>query len=158
MNYENELIELIPMLKSYLKKINVKYHNSQIDVDDILGECVCNIVKASNKSLDKPRNYFIGICDKTIKSIYKRNYKEAEKIEVFVNDLILKADEIKGRGILSQLNQCVKNEKKTVQRIWEAMLTFNGNTEKISEYLQCHPQTVFYHKRKLKKLYQQVCC
>jgi len=160
MRYENELIELMPMLKSYLKKISLKFHNDNIDTDDIFQECIYNIIKSGNKPLEKPRNYFIGICDKTIKSLYKRNYRETmnmDKVRSEFNFEESEENKYEGGTIIERLNQRIEcNEKKTVQGIWYALKRFNGNINKASEYLKCHPQTVFYHKRKLKKLYQEI--
>lgn len=156
MNYETELIELIPMLKSYLKTL-MKANNP--DIDDAFQECMLNAMESSTRNgIRNPRNYFIGVFDKTIKRICSREireYRAREELKKQINEIVESSDD---KGLMLQMDQAISNKSVMTRTIWHFLKQFEGNKKKAGNAVGCHLQTVYYHQRKLRSVYDDILC
>lgn len=156
MNYETELIELMPMLKSYLKTL---MRASNPDIDDAFQECMLNAMESSTRNgIRNPRRYFIGVFDKTIKRICSREireYRARAEMKKQVKEIVESSGD---EGLLSQIDQAVSAKPVMTKTIWHFLKQFEGDKKKTGNAVGCHLQTIYYHQRKLRDIYEGVLC
>jgi len=153
MRYEEELLELMPMLKSYLIKIRTKY-DGLVDMEDLYQECLMNAVKSSGKNgIRNPKRYFIGVFDKTIKAVSVRNIKEFQmRNRLDVCDT-WEDNEV---GVIEEIDMRVKDEKPATRRVWACLKLFHGNRRMVYKALGCSNQFLEPHKRRLRTIYDSI--
>jgi len=153
MNYENELLGLMPMLRAYLTKIQTKFEGL-VDADDLFQECMVSAVKSSEKpKIRSPRNYFIGVFNKTIKRVSVRNLKEFQARHAIVVDGTWDRNE---DSIIEEIDARVRCQKAATRRVWAALKEFHGNQHAVCRALGSARTTVQYHKEKLRTIYETV--
>lgn len=153
MKYKNELIELIPMLKGYLKKLIMKY-DDLLDVDDVFQECLLNIIeKVSTKEIDNPTNYFIGVFSNTVKALSREKINEKKmKSDFSQNKTYCKQED----SIIRQIDLEVDMLKSKTQEIWGRLKLYKGDKMKVCLKTGLSYNTVIYHKNKIKRVYEKI--
>jgi len=153
MKYEQEIIQLIPMIKSYIHKISRGYRN---DVDDIMQECMINALSVDRDDLRNPRNYLIGVCARTISTHYRRDINR-KKIEQKYCEYRDHGDEIENISVLECMESRVKRSTPKCRRVWSALKFTDGDTGTTAAMLGVHVETVRLIRRELKAMYREEC-
>ena len=153
MRYEKELLELLPMLESYLKKVRAKY-DGLVDMDDLYQECLLNAIQCTVKTkIRNPKNYFIGVFDKTIKAQSVKSMREFQvRNEIPIRDT-WEQNEI---GVIEEIDFRVRSLKPATRRVWASLKSFHGDRRCVMKHLDCYGSFLDYHKRKLRQIYEDV--
>jgi DNA-directed RNA polymerase specialized sigma24 family protein len=155
MNYEQEIVELMPMLKNYLFKIEKKYN--LYDTEDIFQECLCSAIESSReKNLKNPREYIIGIFDNTIKSHNRKAIREEQLFKDYWVEEKDKYSDPEYYPVINKIDERVKDEKDKIKRVWECMKVFKGSVKKTAEFLDFTIESVDYSKLRLRRIYKKV--
>jgi len=154
MKYEQEIIELIPMLKNYLKKI-IKKYNVLHDFDEVFQECLLNIIQGSqNREIQEAKKYFIGIAKNTVNMIVNRINRDRILIEKYGCHKSGISKDSYYNDILNDMELQLKKKSISLNKVWTALKVFNGDIGRVAEHLECSKFNVSYHKQELKKIYK----
>ena len=158
MNYEKEIVALMPMLKSYLLKVEKKYN--LYDTEDIFQECLCSAIEKSKKdNIENPRDYFIGIFDNTIKAHNRKIISEEKLFKSYWTEETNKLSDPEAYPVINKIDQEVikiVNEKDRINEAWECMKVFRGDRTRIADYMDLSLISIDKYKNRLKGIYKKV--
>jgi len=153
MRYENELIELMPMLRSYIRKVKKRFRLD--DDDDVFQECILNAIDSARKTeIRNPKRYFIGVFDKTVKRIIDRDIKRRRLFNEYHPED--RTDDEESVSILSQIEGRVRVEQPITRRVWKCLKEFSGDRKLTARRIGCHLSTVTVSKSRLKSIYREL--
>lgn len=154
MKYEQELLEILPMLRKYLATMMWRFQG-EIEDEDIFSECIIRIIEQTAKRELKgdPRRYINRIFRNTAERIKQKGIRERHRIDEYAFTLHEDAPQGRAGQIIEGITERVSG---MTFEVWQALKSTRGDVHETSRLLRMSPRAVRYHRKKLSAIYTKL--
>ena len=167
--YEQEILDLIPFLESYIKGTRQRYaYLQQEQSEDLVQECLCQALTAAQKAegIQEPQKYFVGVFKKKLQKLNRyhrvRQTKPLDEIPVEYEPQeypVLSEIDRRVMGLPADSPRSARTAKKA-QLIWEGLKHIDGKKARrvgrIAQLTGISEKTVYKFCNRIRGIYQEV--
>jgi DNA-directed RNA polymerase specialized sigma24 family protein len=158
MNWEKEIMELVPMLRSFIRKQKNNY--GYIDEDDVVQECLIQAMTSAKKTnIRNPRPFFISVFNSTIIGLSRTAQSEKKRSQKWERDFSIMTEWGKGESsqrVFFGIEQEVTKHRPITRRVWAGLKRCHGNQSKTARSIGCGQMTVRTEKKRLTVIYEKI--